>query len=119
MRNAAFEGVMFLVLNLLEAKPPMLPVPPLETGGRTLDGVAVQLPSGESNTLYFDRASHLLVRIKTPGEGGVDQIEELGDYRDVGGIKLPFRMVSNGAFTSEATVTQVKVDAGLAAKLFD
>jgi zinc protease len=122
LRSAAFEDTMFLLLNLLDAKPerPLQPVPSIEDGGRTLDGVAVQLPSGDSNTLYFDRASHLLVRIKTPGEGGADQIEEIGDYREVGGgLKLPFRLRSLGAFSSEATVTQVKVDAGLAAKLFD
>lgn len=57
--------------------------------------------SPESETYYFDQQTYLLVRWETGGVG--NNYSELGstyklerlysDYRDIGGIKLPFRIV--------------------------
>jgi hypothetical protein len=53
-------------------------------------------PQGLLATLYFDRESGLLVRLvrsaKTP-IGRVPTQVDFGDYRDVGGIKMPFRVM--------------------------
>jgi len=53
-------------------------------------------PQGLLATLYFDSESGLLVRLvrsaRTP-IGRVPTQVDFGDYRDVGGIKLPFRVM--------------------------
>jgi photosynthetic reaction center cytochrome c subunit len=53
-------------------------------------------PQGLLATLYFDRESGLLVRLvrsaRTP-IGRVPTQVDFGDYRDVGGIKMPFRVM--------------------------
>ncbi len=57
------------------------------TGSRTLDGrrvYRVDIDDDESHALYFDAETGLLVRL------GYNR--ELGDYRHVDGVRVPFRM---------------------------
>jgi len=55
--------------------------------------VVGQTPSGMSETLYFDSATGLMVRwliqVRSPF-GPVPQALDFDDYRDAGGIKMPF-----------------------------
>jgi hypothetical protein len=47
-------------------------------------------------TLYFDQESGLLVRMVRYGNSPIGRVPtqiDFGDYRDVGGIKMPFRMI--------------------------
>ena len=47
-------------------------------------------------TLYFDKASGLLVREVRYGKSPIGRVPtqiDYGDYRDVGGIKMPFRLI--------------------------
>ena len=78
--------------------------------------------SGMIGTFYFDKKSHLLVRYvrRTPSPVGRITIQQdFDDYRDVDGIKFPFKysfLWLDGRFT--ATITEVKVNAPIeAAKL--
>ena len=51
-------------------------------------------PGGLVATLYFDKQSGLLVRELRYGKSPIGRVPtqiDYGDYRDVGGIKLPFR----------------------------
>ncbi|MFN0069234.1 MAG: hypothetical protein ACKVYV_16560 [Limisphaerales bacterium] len=65
---------------------------------------------GDTETLYLDAATHLIVQVKgrivTP-EGALDSRMELGDYRTVDGVKAPFLMrlvePAPAAFTMKAT----------------
>ena len=53
-------------------------------------------PRGTLATLYFDQESGLLVRVVRYGKGPIGRTPtqiDLGDYRDVGGIKMPFRLL--------------------------
>jgi len=63
---------------------------------RSVNVVQGSGPRGLLATLYFDHESGLLVRLvrtaKTP-IGRVPTQIDFGDYRDVGGIKMPFRMM--------------------------
>jgi photosynthetic reaction center cytochrome c subunit len=63
---------------------------------RSVNVVQGSGPRGLLATLYFDRESGLLVRVvrsaKTP-IGRVPTQVDFGDYRDVGGIKMPFRVM--------------------------
>jgi photosynthetic reaction center cytochrome c subunit len=51
-------------------------------------------PNGTLATLYFDDASGLLVRVVRHGRSPIGRVPtqvDYADYRDVGGIKFPFR----------------------------
>jgi hypothetical protein len=53
-------------------------------------------PRGLVATLYFDQQSGLLVRVVRYGRSPIGRVPtqvDFADYRDVGGIKLPFRMI--------------------------
>ncbi len=121
LQAAVFEDIHFVLLNVLDAKPP-LPLqlaPSVEVAGHTLEGVLVRLPTGEWTTLYFDSRSHLLLRVKSPGDGGEDNISEIGDYRDVGGVLFSFKQLTPGTNQSSATVSEIKIDQTLAPGLFE
>jgi len=66
------------------------------SGDRLVNVVQGSAPRGILATLYFDRESGLLVRLvrsaRTP-IGRVPTQVDFGDYRDVGGIKMPFRLM--------------------------
>jgi len=53
-------------------------------------------PRGILATLYFDQESCLLVRMVRYGKSPIGRVPtqvDYADYRDVGGIKMPFRMI--------------------------
>lgn len=71
-------------------------------------------PGGLLGTLYFDKATHLLLRYvrRTPSPVGRITIQQdYDDYRDVDGIKFPFTysfLWLDGRFT--ATISDVKLN---------
>ena len=51
---------------------------------------------GTLATLYFDQETGLLLRIVRYSHSPIGRVPtqvDYGDYRDVGGIKMPFRMI--------------------------
>lgn len=81
---------------------------------RDLDGLSLKygraaLPSGEEVGLYFDPASRLLHAYETVDTetmlGDVPARYVLGDYRDVGGVRLPHRITITKAALPYADVT--------------
>ncbi|MEQ1575916.1 MAG: photosynthetic reaction center cytochrome c subunit family protein, partial [Vicinamibacterales bacterium] len=72
-------------------------------------------PAGSAVKLYFDRESGLLirqVRYSKTMVGRVPTKVEYADYRDVAGVKLPFRMVTtwtDGRSITELSDVQVNV----------
>jgi len=90
--------------------------------GRHVYIVQGSAPSGLLGTFYFDKETHLLARYvrQTPSPVGRITIQQdFEDYRDVNGIKFPFKysfLWLDGRFT--ATITDVKVNVPVeAAKL--
>jgi len=79
-----------------------LPGPSSQTGDQVAEikdrpVVAVQgtTPGGTVATLYFDRTSNLLLRLVRYSKSPIGRIPtqiDYSDYRDVGGIKMPFRV---------------------------
>ena len=71
-------------------------------------------PGGLLGTFYFDKQTHLLMRYvrQTPSPvGRVSIQQDYEDYRDVGGIKIPFKysyLWLDGRFT--AIISDVKVN---------
>lgn len=61
------------------------------------------LPGGGSDKMYFDQASGLVVRIETrvhTSDGVQNFVEDIEDYRQVDGVKLPFTVHQTNAESS-------------------
>jgi hypothetical protein len=81
-----------------------LPAPASQTAGQPIDMIGqdrevhvVQGSTAQGSlvTLYFDTKTGLLLRMVRYGRSPIGRVPthiDYGDYRDVGGIKLPFRM---------------------------
>jgi hypothetical protein len=71
-------------------------------------------PRDSLATLYFDQESGLLVRMVRYGSSPIGRVPtqiDYGDYRDVGGIKMPFRMVFGWMDGRDAIqLTEVKLN---------
>ena len=104
----SFQGQIKQILTNLKSGPPTsitdLPAPDAQTAlqqdvtlGQThvVDVVQGTGPRGLLVTLYFDRQSHLLLRELRYGAGPIGRVPtqiDFADYRDVNGIKMPFRI---------------------------
>ncbi len=82
-------------------------------GAETLDSAKVfhlKLTSktGQVQHCYLDASTYLEIKLVSDGVGRMEQ--ELSDYRDVEGIKVPFRvrMIQNGVLQSEIKVDKVE-----------
>jgi hypothetical protein len=106
----AFPAQMKQVLHNLRVSLPAtisdLPGPSSQTGNessmaavgkdRLVDVVQGIGPRGVLATLYFDKESGLLVRMVRYGPSPIGRVPtqiDYGDYREVGGIKMPFRLL--------------------------
>src|SRR5262249_50985165 len=88
--------------------------PVVEEGGRKLDVVEMIDKDGESTTMWLDAATHLLVKV-----GEQDGVVELSDWRDVSGIKYPFKVhVKGNQGTVDFETEEVKINSGLSPELF-
>lgn len=83
---------------------------------------AYELKVGQDKSIYFDQETGLKVREVTRREvqGQTFTITmDYGDYREVSGIKFPYRLVQQvGPQTFEFTVTDIKVNEGVNASDF-
>ena len=76
-------------------------------------------PRGMLATLYFDQETGLLLRMVRYGKSPIGRVPtqvDYGDYRDVGGIKMPFRMIfawmdGRDAIQLSEIQTNVQIDA--------
>ncbi|MES2109578.1 MAG: pitrilysin family protein [Bacteroidota bacterium] len=88
--------------------------------------VSVTDPTGKVSTEYYDVKSKLLVRQESSSVQGATTINttiELGDYRKVGNILQPYKQTMTQSAggqeqTFEMTVTDVKINTGVAAEDF-
>jgi hypothetical protein len=87
--------------------------------GKRVYHVQVTDKSGQAQQVYVDMETGLETRIVTQGAGGTFE-QDLSDYRDVDGIKVPFsiRMLANGVQQSAITVTKVEFNVPLDDRLF-
>jgi hypothetical protein len=118
---AGLDAEFSLALRLKEIFPQLRRGRPEEIGGvecETLNGTA---PGRPAVRLSFDKNSGLLVRMvryaETPVGRNPTQVD-YADYRDAGGVKIPFRWTlsrPNGRFTIQLSEVKVNVpvdDAG-------
>ena len=76
-------------------------------------------PRGTLATLYFDKESALLLRVVRYGKSPIGRVPtqvDYADYRDVDGVKMPFRMIfawtgGRDAIQLSEVQTNVPIDA--------
>ncbi len=81
--------------------------------------VAFTFPSGKKSTNYYDVNSGLLVRTVDEGAGATQTVD-FDDYRDVQGVKYPFKMslvTPQGAI--DLITSSIEVNTNLADSLFE
>jgi predicted Zn-dependent peptidase len=99
----------------------------LEVAGvETLDGADVYVlnstKNGKTTTVYFNKESGLKVKsvstIDTP-MGAQQIVTEYSDYREVGGVKMPFVIKQNaGGIAMDVKVETIEVNKGIADSVF-
>ena len=114
-----------LLIALLDKRLAAARVPDIQIAGRSMPAVEVKGPAMPPLTLIFDPATALIVRqryrvVTAPGAAPVDTEEEFSDFRDVGGIKVPFTAVVrvNGAVTLTRVARTVEYNVPLDPALF-
>jgi len=98
------------------------------TGVEQVDGkdayvVTLNLPNEMTSLNYYDKESGFLVKqskiMETP-QGVISQDTFLGDYKEVEGVKYPFKIrQAVGPQTIEMEVTSIKINSGLSDTLFE
>jgi zinc protease len=81
---------------------------------------AYAIKNGDT-TLYYDVKSGLKVaEAKEVGEGGqtATQTTYYSDYRDVKGVKVPYKILMNVGIDLDLTITEVKINEGVTAADF-
>jgi len=114
----AFPGQIKQVLTNLRAGNPD------SINGSDVDVVQGTGPRGVLATLYFDKQSGLLVRMVRYGKSPVGRVpvqSDYSDYRDVGGVKFPFKYTfswldGKDAFQLNEVKTNVPIDAAMFGK---
>jgi hypothetical protein len=97
---------------------------PDSINGSDVDVVQGTGPRGVLATLYFDKKSGLLVRMVRYGKSPVGRVpvqSDYSDYRDVGGVKFPFKYTfswldGRDAFQLTEVKTNVPIDAAMFGK---
>lgn len=103
-------------------------ITPELTGIEQVDGkdaysVTLNLPNEMTSANYYDKESGLLVKqskfMETP-QGVITQSTFLSDYREVEGVKYPFKMRQLvGPKAIEMEVTSIKINSGISDTLFE
>ncbi len=89
----------------------------LTVSQENFNGVDAYAVKDGKTTLYYDVKSGLKVgEMKTSEQGS--QTRTFSDYRDVKGVKVPFRMVMNMGAEIDLTASEVKVNEGVSATDF-
>lgn len=85
-------------------------------GIETLNGADVYVVKNGKNTMYYDVTSGLKVAeaqtIEAEGQSQT-QMRLISDYRDVKGVKIPFKTVLNVGMEIEFTTTEAKINEGV------
>jgi zinc protease len=125
MRNRVQRDAVGLLLSLLDRKVSATRIPDVQIGGRAMPAIEVKSPMMAPVTVVFDPTSALIVRQRyrapdAAGRSTVDTEEEFSDFRDVGGLKVPFVTIVRvaGQVTVQRTLHSVEYNVPLDPALF-
>jgi predicted Zn-dependent peptidase len=84
-----------------------------EIEGVTAYKIIVTLPSGKSQTDYYDITTNLLIRTVStqagPGGQGISVISDISDYQEAGGVMIPRKVSISGATPQPMTMESVNL----------
>jgi predicted Zn-dependent peptidase len=115
-----FRDTIWLLQNIDNPALTVQALGPAEVAGAQVEGIAVSDPARKLMVkLFVDATTGLLVeKVYTSSMmGPPSEMEQLcSDYREVQGVKIPFKILVNsgGKKRFEQTVTEVKINPGLA-----
>jgi hypothetical protein len=108
------EADFFRYLKIKDTYPQIRLLEKDKIGGREVYVVGANSREGDRDKLYFDVATGLLVRKTTAFRtafGVIPEVTEFGDYRNVGGVKLPFTISwSRPPFGYVRVFTEIKLN---------
>jgi zinc protease len=112
----------YVLQSALAGKAQVQSLAPVEVEGRKFDAVLWKQDDFDVKVL-FDPATHLIARLSyrvQEAEGNVDSEAVYSDYRDVSGVKLPFKelIYQNGQKIGERTITARQVNTAPAPETF-
>jgi hypothetical protein len=108
------EADFFRYLKIKDTYPQMRLLEKDKIGDREVYVVGATSREGDRDKLYFDVANGLLVRKTTAFRtafGAIPEVTEFGDYRNVGGVKVPFTISwSRPPFGYVRVFTEIKLN---------
>jgi hypothetical protein len=119
LTSGLFRNSVSLLQNFESAAYTVQALGPLEVEGKQLEGIAVSDPVRKLQVkVYVDPATNLILRKDFTASimGPPAETEEsYADYRDVGGVKMPFKTVlsQGGKKKVEQTVDAIKMNPGV------
>lgn len=116
-QSMEMQHVMNLTPLLQDNEFKLRSVPAIKVDGKEAAGLAVSAKNLKEIKMYFDKTSHLLVKIERMGAdpaGGGGEVKQemfLSDYQDVNGLKKPTKvsMTNDGKKFMESTVIKQQV----------
>lgn len=117
------EGSLHVVGRLADTFPFRLRVGERVINGRPTDALSLSSLQGKAGTFYFDRQNGRLLRIGSTvagdRENSTEATVDYADYRDVGGIEVPYRLTqTNPLMHAVSTVLSIDVNPPLPDDLF-
>jgi len=94
MKDTIPGGGAWLLMHLVQAGGPLHYAGTEEVSGKPASVIHAKQPSGETLKIFIDEATHYMVKIGfRQVEEGVEIETTFEDYRDVAGIKIPYRVI--------------------------
>lgn len=122
-QNALANDTVFLLTHFDSADYQVQFLEQTNIDGRAANVVLVTTPTKHEIRVFIDAENNMIVRKAYRSKAGgapADNEENYSDFRDVSGLRLPFKRVQkrNGQLFAEATTTEMKVNSGVEDKFF-
>ena len=122
-KDAVFRDIIHLIVHLTESDASVLYAGTVDIGGETTSILLVKQPSGEMLKVYVSNDTHHVVKYAfRETEQGVtlDKERFYSDYREINGVKLPYRVDEHvdGNPYSERRIKSVKINSEIDESLF-
>ncbi len=124
LKDAVFRDIIPLFIHLTESDASVQFAGNEEINGESTSILLVKQPSGETLRVYISNDTHYVVKYAfRESEQGVivDKERYYSDYREIGGVKIPYRVDEhvNGNVISESRTTSVKLNIDVDESLFE
>ncbi len=124
MKDAVFRDIIPLFIHLTESDASVQFVGNEEINGEPTSILLMKQQSGEPLRVYISNNTHYVVKyaFRDSDQGViVDKERYYSDYREIGGVKIPYRLDEhvNGNLASERRITSVKLNIDVAESLFE